>query len=222
MSIFSKKPIQRNEKLQSLDDSGSKKKTGSRSIERSVLQSRRYSPAQVAAILKDRKLGARYSELLDKYGVCRETVTRWSRREIGHSTPALIDSFQNNYTKGVQAGATETLKEDLHSGYHKNWREVLHLWRSRPGLGPAQIRNQLFRQEIKISVATVRKVMEENGYTPPKTTIKEVRLNRYEAARPRELVHMDFKHFYITELCISPDNFLHADHSGKEGQIVSV
>jgi putative transposase len=70
-------------------------------------------------------------------------------------------------------------------------------WRSRPGLGPAQIRNQLHRAGIKINVATVRKIMEENGYTPPKTTVKEIETNRYEAVRPLELVHMDFKHFYI-------------------------
>jgi putative transposase len=73
------------------------------------------------------------------------------------------------------------------------------VWKSRPGLGPAQIRNQLYRDGIKISVTTVRKILEENGYTPPKTTIKEVEAHRYEAARPRELVHMDFKHFYINK-----------------------
>jgi transposase InsO family protein len=86
---------------------------------------------------------------------------------------------------------------DEHVGYHAHWREALKVWRSRPGLGPAQIRNQLYRAGIKITVATTRKILEENGYTPPKAAVKEVEINTYEAVRPLELVHMDFKHFYI-------------------------
>jgi putative transposase len=64
-------------------------------------------------------------------------------------------------------------------------------------LGPAQLSNQLRREKIKISVSTVRNILEENGYTPPRAMVKSERVMRYEAARPRALVHMDFKHFYI-------------------------
>jgi putative transposase len=94
---------------------------------------------------------------------------------------------------------TESESRDQHKGYHPHWREVLKTWRSRPGIGPAQICNQLYRKGIKISVSTARKIMEENGYTPPKTTIKEEEINFYEAVRPLELVHLDFKHFYINK-----------------------
>ena len=50
-----------------------------------------------------------------------------------------------------------------------------------------------------MTVATVRKILEENGYTPHKAAVKEVEINRYEAVRPLEIVHMDFKHFYINK-----------------------
>jgi transposase len=55
-------------------------------------------------------------------------------------------------------------------------REVLNEWHKHPGLGPSQIRNQLRRKNIKTSVTTVRRVMEEAGYRPPKTkTAKRAR-----------------------------------------------
>ena len=71
------------------------------------------------------------------------------------------------------------------------------MWKSKPGLGPAQLSNQLRKENIKISVSTVRNILEENGYTPPRAIVKSERILSYEAARPRELIHMDFKHFYI-------------------------
>jgi putative transposase len=95
--------------------------------------------------------------------------------------------------------ASEKISEDHYDGYHPNWQKVLDLWKSRPGLGPAQIANQLKRDGLRISVSTVRNILEENGYTPPKALIKPERVFRYEAARPRELIHMDFKHFYINK-----------------------
>ena len=90
-------------------------------------------------------------------------------------------------------------KKDHYDGYHPHWQKVLDLWKSRPGLGPAQIANQVKRDGLKISISTVRNILEENGYTPPKAVVKPERVFRYEAARPRELVHMDFKHFYINK-----------------------
>lgn len=113
-------------------------------------------------------------------GVRSSTICNWSRRaEIGaRSAPPAKDHYD---------------------GYHPHWQKVLDLWKSRPGLGPAQISNQLKRDGVRISVSTVRNVLEENGYTPPKAVSKPERVFRYEAARPRELVHMDFKHFYINK-----------------------
>ncbi|HOG99326.1 MAG TPA: hypothetical protein PL046_03210, partial [Polyangiaceae bacterium] len=70
-------------------------------------------------------------------------------------------------------------------------------WNKHPGLGPSQIRNQLRRAGTKISVRTVRMVMENNGYVLPKVQRKQVHDQRYEAIRPNQLWHMDFLQRHI-------------------------
>ena len=69
---------------------------------------------------------------------------------------------------------------------------ILAEWKKHPGLGPSQIRNQLRRGGFKVSVRTVRMVMEEHGYVLPKVKRKEAHDQRYEAIRPNQLWHMDF------------------------------
>jgi putative transposase len=176
-------------------------------VQKRGAKGRRYSRSEKAAILKDHEAGKSQSELFESYGVCRETLNRWIRRsrmEVGKkmSAPAIGAAAPTAINPPFSERATLVPvenAEDSHKGYHAHWREVLKTWRSRPGIGPAQVKNQLHRAGIKISVATARKIMEENGYTPPKPTVKEVEINRYEAIRPLELVHMDFKHFYINK-----------------------
>ncbi len=43
-------------------------------------------------------------------------------------------------------------------------KAVLESWGLHPGFGPSQIRNQLRRQGVAISIRTVLKLMEANGY----------------------------------------------------------
>jgi putative transposase len=141
-------------------------------------KSRRYTAKEIKLILHGaaefgQAEGARLC------GVRASTISNWKRR-------SKIE------TKSLPPG-------DHYDGYHPHWQKVLDLWKSRPGLGPAQISNQLKRDGVRISVSTVRNILEENGYTPPKAVNKPERVFRYEAARPRELIHMDFKHFYINK-----------------------
>jgi putative transposase len=75
-------------------------------------------------------------------------------------------------------------------------REILDEWHKHPGLGPSQIVNQLRRGKIKVSVHTVRRVMEDAGYRPPKVK-REPHDQRYEAVRPNHLWHLDFVHRHI-------------------------
>ena len=75
-------------------------------------------------------------------------------------------------------------------------REILAEWHRHPGLGPSQIKNQLRRRGVKVSVHTVRRVMEEAGYRPPKVK-REPHDERYEAVRPNQLWHLDFVHRHI-------------------------
>jgi putative transposase len=137
---------------------------------------RRYNSEEQDLMLRGfKELGKAETSTL--CGVHSSTINRWARRRK----------------------PTEKSAAQRHSGYHKHWERVLELWKSRPGLGPAQIRNQMYREGIKISVATVRTIMEENGYSPPKAKTRKERVLRYEAARPLELIHLDFKHFYINK-----------------------
>jgi len=72
---------------------------------------------------------------------------------------------------------------------------ILAVWRAHVGLGPSQVRNQLRRGGMKVSMHTVRCVMEEAGYVTPKVRRLEARGvhdKRYEAVRPQQLWHMDF------------------------------
>jgi transposase InsO family protein len=74
--------------------------------------------------------------------------------------------------------------------------EILHEWHKQPGLGPMQIRSQLRRRGVRTSVHTVRRVMEEQGYRPPKVK-SHSHHERYEAVRPNQLWHLDFVHRHI-------------------------
>jgi putative transposase len=75
-------------------------------------------------------------------------------------------------------------------------REILDEWHRHPGLGPSQVRNQLRAKCIKVSVHTVRRVMEGDGYRPPKVE-RQPHDKRFEAVRPNHLWHLDFVQRYI-------------------------
>lgn len=203
MSKIEKLSSKQIDQIKSLLDNISTKGAVTLAERRRGKKGHRYGPAERASILTDLKAGKTALELFNQYGVCRETVNRWLRRsqmEIGSqgtSSIQVIEKAKEHSSQVSQMANSGVEAPAQHKGYHPHWKEVIKVWRARPGIGPAQVRNQLHRLGIKISVATTRKIMEENGYTPPKPTIKEVEIHRYEAVRPLELVHMDFKHFYI-------------------------
>jgi transposase InsO family protein len=75
-------------------------------------------------------------------------------------------------------------------------KEILDEWRRHPGLGPSQVRNQLRRKNVKVATQTVRRVMEEAGYRPPKVK-RQGHDERFEAVRPGEIWHLDYVHRFI-------------------------
>jgi len=84
--------------------------------------------------------------------------------------------------------------------------EILSEWKRQPGLGPSQIRNQLRRGGVEVSVNTVRRVMEDAGYRPPKVK-REPHAQRYEALRPNQLWHLAFSDAAVSKhLLIRLDN----------------
>lgn len=77
---------------------------------------------------------------------------------------------------------------------------ILDIWRKQPGLGPGQVRSQLRRQGKTISIRTIRKIMEANGYQARSRKKAQAAVNRFEAGRPLELAQMDILEFFINNL----------------------
>jgi transposase InsO family protein len=145
---------------------------------------KRYAPAQrreILAYANEHTVKA----AADKFDVTETSIYEWRRANKRRGESAV----EAEHGKPSSEQVTEDLKEVRD-------RKVLAMWRQHPGYGPSQVRNMLKRDGYKISVGTVRDVMERNGYLPPTLKRKE-HVGRYEAARPRELYHLDFYHFYV-------------------------
>ena len=79
-------------------------------------------------------------------------------------------------------------------------RAVLETWKRDSGFGPGQVRNQLRRQGETISIRTVRRIMQANGYQVPEKRLSNREVERFEATCPLELAQMDILEFFITKL----------------------
>lgn len=73
-------------------------------------------------------------------------------------------------------------------------------WKANPGYGPGQVRSQLRRQGKTISIRTIRRVMEANGYKAARKKEKKDGGERFEAERPLELAQMDILELFINKL----------------------
>ena len=139
-----------------------------------------YTPSQIAQAL----------ERVAAIGV------RPAAKELGISRTTLRD-WERKVAKAARGeGPTPTSGPDPKTIEEKRDAAILTEWRKQQGLGPSQIRNQLRRAGTKVSVHTVRRVMEEAGYRPPKVERRQ-HTGSYEALRPNQLWHMDFVHQYI-------------------------
>ena len=114
----------------------------------------------------------------EKLGMSRFSIYDW-RRKLTAATAGLGPSP----TSGPSVADIETRRD----------REILGEWKLHPGLGPSQIRNQLRRKGVKVSVHTARIVMETAGYRPPKVA-RHPHDQRFEAVRVNHLWHLDFMH----------------------------
>jgi transposase InsO family protein len=81
-------------------------------------------------------------------------------------------------------------------------KAVLRIFEDNPGYGPGQVKNQLRRQGITMSIESIRKIMSANGYTPKPRRKNQKECNRFEAQRPLELAQMDILEFFINKLKI--------------------
>ena len=141
---------------------------------------RSYTPSQKAeAIEEAAKHGVKAAS--DKLGMSRFSIYAWDRK-----VEKAAAGEGPSPTSGPEPKAIEEQRD----------REILGEWRQHPGLGPSQIRNQLRRRGVKVAVTTVRRVMEDAGYRPPKVK-REPHDERFEAVRPNHLWHLDFVHRHI-------------------------
>lgn len=139
-----------------------------------------YTPSQKAQALE---IAARIgvTEASKKLGMARFSIYEW-RRKVRLAAEGKGDCP----TSGPTPVELEAQRD----------KEVLDIWKLHPGLGPSQIRNQLRRKGVIIGVNTVRRIMEEAGYRPPKVK-REPHEKRYEAVRPNHMWHLDFVQRYI-------------------------
>lgn len=141
---------------------------------------KRYTPSQKARVL-EYAAAHTVSEAARHFGVSRFAIYDW-RRRLAKAAKGQGPSP----TSGPDPSEIEAQRD----------REILGEWKKHPGLGPSQIRNQLRRRGIKVAVTTVRRVMEQEGYRPPKVR-RDPHDARYEAVRPNHLWHLDFVHRHI-------------------------
>lgn len=139
-----------------------------------------YTPSQVAqALERIAQIGLRPAA--SELKISRTTLRDWERKAA-------------KAAKGE--GPSPTSGPDPKSVEEKRDAAILSEWRKQQGLGPSQVRNQLRRKGMKVSVQTVRRVMEEDGYTPPKVQRRD-HSGEYEAVRPNQMWHLDFVHRHI-------------------------
>jgi putative transposase len=136
-----------------------------------------YTPSQKAVVLEAAAKDG-VTEASKKHGVSRFSIYAWQRKVSKAAKGEGPSPTSGPGPKDIEA---------------ERDREILTEWRKHPGLGPSQIRNQLRRAGVKVAVNTVRRVMEDAGYRPPKVK-REPHDERYEAVRPNHLWHLDFVH----------------------------
>lgn len=140
-----------------------------------------YTPSQRAEALEHASAHG-VSAASRKFGISRFTINNW-RRKVTLQAAGQADDSQVIGSDHKQSAARK--------------HRILAEWKAHPGLGPSQVRNQLRRQGLKMSVHTVRCVLEENGYVPPRVRRETVTDLRYEAVRPNHLWHLDFLHRHV-------------------------
>jgi len=134
-----------------------------------------YTPSQKAAILEDAGKDG-ITAAAKKHGVSRFAIYAWDRK-----VAKAAKGEGPSPTAGPAPKELEAQRD----------KEILDEWHRHPGLGPSQIKNQLRRKGIKVSVNTARRVMEDAGYRPPKVE-RRPHDQRFEAVRPNHLWHLDF------------------------------
>jgi transposase len=113
--------------------------------------SQKFSQEQKLAIMKNAaEIG--FKEAAKIAGVHYTTVYDWQRDLKSLGQEAFLAYPPSYPGRGIKAISAE--KEAA----------VLDCWKSNPGFGPGQVRGKLRRQSITVSIRSIRKIMQANGY----------------------------------------------------------
>lgn len=139
-----------------------------------------YTPTQIAQAL-ERVAAVGVRPASKELGISRNTLREWERKTARAAKGEGVAPTSGPDPKTVEA---------------ERDRRILGEWDKQRGLGPSQIRNQLRRAGLRVSVQTVRRVMQDHGYLPPKVERRD-HDGEYEAVRPNQMWHLDFLHRHI-------------------------
>lgn len=145
---------------------------------------RRYGPAERGAILETAAREG-VAAAARRHGCATWSIGRWRREAAREAAP-------RGTGREAQPGEARALTPEQ----EERQGLVLDLWRTNPGFGPSQIRNQLKRLGYRVSVHTVRDLMTAHGYIQPRVRPKTPERG-FEVVRPRQLYHLDFLHLYV-------------------------
>lgn len=139
-----------------------------------------YTPSQRAVVLEDAAKDG-VTAAAKKHSISRFSIYDWQRR--------VTKAAAGEGPSPTSGPAAKDIAQQRDA-------EILEEWKTHPGLGPSQIVNQLRRKSIRAAIHTVRRVMEDAGYRPPKV-VRQKHERRYEAVRPNHLWHLDFVQRFI-------------------------
>lgn len=150
---------------------------------------RRYGVAEKQALLADAAtLGV--TAAAEKHGVSRWSIYDWQRRQARARTAQQATQALAPRSSRPKRNARQLTEERYHV--------IAETWLKNQALGPRQVRNQLRRERgLRVGTSTVRRVLEEHGYVPPKIKVEQRVARRYEAVRPNQQWHLDFIQFYV-------------------------
>ncbi len=120
-------------------------------------------------------------------GVHHTTIYRWRKQLNNFGREAFLQYEPKRPGRGQKR---ITLEQE---------KAILEVWQTSPEYGPEQVRASLRRKGKTISIRTIRKVMQDNGYQAKQSKEKKAEPNRFEAGRPLELAQMDILELNINK-----------------------
>ncbi|HTP20828.1 MAG TPA: DDE-type integrase/transposase/recombinase, partial [Solirubrobacteraceae bacterium] len=126
-----------------------------------------------------------------KFAASRWSIYDWQRRRdraaAEKKDPDVALTARSSRPKHVSGKLSE-----------ERYRLIADTWLRNQALGPRQVAHLLRRNHaVRVGTSTTRRVMEDQGYVPPKIKVEERPARRYEAVRPRQQYHLDFLHFWL-------------------------